>query len=296
MTDHDPLRPPHDDDASNPYAAPEAEISTGPRVFPLEPGRVPFSAERVMAQSWRLYQERFGLVFGLVNLPIWISMLYQLVGSLMAETVDQDSTMGKLANLMFAVAGAVMQIWLTSGTSLALLKVVRGEPAEIGDIFHGGPFVLRIFGAVLLYTVAALVIVAVCLVPAGIMGYAGSTVGMVVGGLVGLMVAMVIALFLAARLNQYTYLVIDRDAGPIESLRWSCDLTSGHVLELAGLLLVGFAVGLGGLLLCFVGYFFTVPWMMLLFVCTYVALVNERPVGRTFDKVEKVDNDVEFLE
>ena len=70
----------------------------------------------------------------------------------------------------FLVAGGVMQLWLTSGTTMALIKVARGEPAEIGDLGGGGPFVLRILGASLLYTLVALVIVAGCLVPAGIMG------------------------------------------------------------------------------------------------------------------------------
>ena len=292
MPDHDPERPSPIDDTSNPYAPPEADLSPVPRATPIFPGGEPFSPDRVVDRAWMLFKERMGLVFGLVNVPIWINLIYQFVGQRMADTVDQESTMGMVAQGMFTLSGLVIQVWLTSGTTMALIKVARGQEAQLADVFQGGPYVLRIIGASLLYALGVFLLIALCLAPAGLVYLAGNMFGALIAAVVGFMVTLAISLLLAARFYQYSYLVIDQNAGVIESLRGSFQITQGHTLEVLGLLLLGIVVGMAGLLACVVGYFFTMSWMMLLFACIYVALIGEHPGGLAREKPEGADLDL----
>jgi hypothetical protein len=279
MPDHDPERPSPSDDTTNPYAPPEADLSPVPRATPIFPGGEPFSPGRVVERAWVLFKERLGLVFGLVNVPIWIYLIYQFIGEHMAETVDKESVMGMVAQGMFTLSGLVIQVWLTSGTTMALIKVARGQEAQVADIFQGGPYVVRIIGASLLYALGIFLLMAFCLAPGGLLYLAGNMVGGVIAAVVGFMVTLAVALLLVARFYQYSYLVIDQDARVIESLRGSFQITRGHTLEVLGLLLLGIFVGTAGLLACVVGYFFTMAWAMLLFACIYVALIDEHPGG-----------------
>lgn len=277
MSEIDPERPDEASRFDNPYAPPEAELSTGPQFAPTTPKGRPFSADEVLAASWEIYRARFGLVFGVVNVPIWINLLYQLAGQRMADTVDQESPMGYLAQVMFTLSGMVMQVWLTSGTTMALIKIARGDEAQVGDVFQGGPFVLRIIGASIVYTFALGLVFAAMFAPAAALYWVGSLRGAFVFALVAFLAALGVTVVSAARFYQYSYLIIDQGAGVFESLKRSFRMTAGQTLNLCGLLLIGTFIGVAGVLACGVGYFFTMSWAMLLLACIYVALVNAQP-------------------
>jgi hypothetical protein len=278
------------DSPTNPYASPKADLSFGPGASPPLPGGGRFSAGQVIARTWVLFKERSRLVFGLVSLPIWISLLYQLAGQSMAETVNLKTLMGGVALTAFVAAGFVVQMWLSGGMTMALVKVARGEDAHMADVFQGGPYVLRLVGSSLLFALTMVMLLAVCLAPAGLLAAAGHVVAAVAAALPGFLTAGALTLLFAARFYWYTYLVIDQEAGVIESLRGSHALSRTHTLELAVLLLVGFVVHLfGGMamlagsvanmivsMLCLIVYLFALSWITLLFACTYVALNGER--------------------
>ena len=86
---------------------------------------------------------------------------------------------------------------------------------------------------------------------------------------------MVAVIILALRLSQYYYLIIDRDAGIMESLRLSLEVTRGNA---GNLFVIGFVTGLinlAGLLACGVGLIFTIPFTVLVFPVTYLALTGQ---------------------
>lgn len=277
MPDLDPEQPTRPTLPSNPYAPPEAELSTPPRFEPTESTGRPFSADEVLARSWEIFKAQMGTVFGVVIVPLLIDLLYQFAGQRMAETVDQQSAMGRLAEVMFTLSGVLIRIWLACGSTMALIKIARGDEAQVSDVFHGGPYVLRTIGASLLYGLGLFPVFALMFAPAGLLYLAGNLTAALVAAVVGFLASMAAALLTAARFYQYTYLIIDQDAGVVESLRRSFQITRGHTLTLVGLFLIAMVVGVGGVLLCFVGYFFTMSWSLLLLACVYVALIRERP-------------------
>ncbi len=93
---------------------------------------------------------------------------------------------------------------------------------------------------------------------------------MAIVGAVGL--GSVLVLVVLARLGQFGYLILDRNAGVLESLRDSWRLTRGRVTTVLLMYLAHVAINLaGGLAFC-VGLFFTVPLTSLLLATTYDAL------------------------
>jgi hypothetical protein len=70
-------------------------------------------------------------------------------------------------------------------------------------------------------------------------------------------------------------LIIDEKAGIADSLQRSSAITRGNVLMLFVLYLLGGAINVGGLLACCVGLFFTQPYVLLLWVVTYLALTGQ---------------------
>jgi hypothetical protein len=287
MAEHDPYRLPPD--PSNPYAPPEADLGPGPHYMPTLSGGGRFSASEVIGRAWELYKARFGIVVGVVVAGMVINVAYQVAGEAMASTVDLQSTMGIIGDLMFRLSAVVLQIWITAGQSLALLKVARGEDARITDLFHGGPYVGRMLLATLLFGLAVIGLVLACIVPALLVLFLsgqgpGSAIAVVLL-VIGLVVGIVLAFMISVRFYQYAYLIIDREAGVISSLKMSYEITRGHTLELIGLTLIGGIISMSGVLACGVGLLFTIPLGALLFACTYVALVGgpTRPVVKAGD-------------
>jgi hypothetical protein len=305
MPDPDPTRA--TDSTANPYAPPEADLRPRARSAPSS-----FDPGVVFARAWEVYRRRSGVVVGVVTGGVMIQMLYGIAGRSMAETVDLQSPMGTAAVFVFYACGLVVERWLTGGQKLALLKLARGEPADVFDLFRGGPYTFRAVGSYLLCVLGVAVLAVPCLGPPALVGWlvGGSTAGLVVAigmAAVGVVTFLVAWLALWVRISPYYFVIIDRDAGPLEALRESWSITRGYTVELLALVLVGAAVVTAGLLpglviLCvapdlallawFVSFFLTFPLLATLFACAYVALTG----GPPREPRPEESPDIEFIE
>jgi uncharacterized membrane protein len=84
----------------------------------------------------------------------------------------------------------------------------------------------------------------------------------------------VMLLYLCARIFQFYYLVIDRNAGVLDSIRLSWELTRGRAGTIILVYLLQIALGIAGFLALCVGAIFTLPLSSLLLVVTYLALAG----------------------
>ena len=89
----------------------------------------------------------------------------------------------------------------------------------------------------------------------GIVGPRGMAILLI--SVVGIAIACVVATYVSARFSQFPYMIIDHNAGAMDSLRWSWEVTRGRVSTLFGVYTMVFLINLGGLLACFVGLLFT---------------------------------------
>jgi hypothetical protein len=141
--------------------------------------------------------------------------------------------------LLTFVVGPVLR----GGYDLAMLRAYRGDVSvSFVDLFAGLPKALPLFLTGLLFTIAVVVGLALCIVPGIILG-------------LGLWPAFL--------------LVMEDDLDPIAALKAAWALTNGYKLQLLILSVVCGAVTLLGLLACCVGIFVTGPVAQLAWVGAY---------------------------
>ena len=93
------------------------------------------------------------------------------------EIVAAQATFAVLRMVAF-----VFSMWIGIGSTVFVLKIARGQPAELSDIFTGGPFFLPILEHSILF-------------------------GLMVG--LGTILCIVPGVFLGLMFGQFNYLIID---------------------------------------------------------------------------------------
>ena len=193
--------------------------------------------------------------------------------------------------------------WLWIGRGIAVLKIARGQTATPRDLFNGGPYLLTTLLAVVIFLTITAVPCALVYGLAEALDALGGGDSLVVSVrrlfpdatpvivadyesrllvLLAILVG-VTAFFYAAyfavrvRLRPFPLLVIDRDAGVLESLRTSMELTRGRVASLFLVHLAQFSINVAGLLLGCVGLLVSLPLTSLISAVTYDALAADLP-------------------
>ena len=272
-------RPPRfPDDPTNPYTAPEAEIGPGRDAgFGLSP--TPFTVGDVLSRTWQIFKARMWICIGVVLFCTALNLMGQLSLGLLDRTVKPNVDLQAYnAIVVVATVGLmVFQFWIAIGQALVLLQIARGQNAAFGDVFAGGPFLLPVVVSSLAFGLVLVGVFALGMIPGAVaLAVTGGNpmVGALVIGL-GLLIAFVAAFILMLRLSQYFYLVIDRGAGIMESLRLSLEFTRGNTVDLFLLWVATIPINLAGFLACGVGFLFTFPFTALLFPVTYLAVTGQ---------------------
>ena len=98
-------------------------------------------------------------------------------------------------------------------------------------VFQGGRFVLTSILAAVLFMLAIGLIVMVNLVwmpiLSGLVGPRSPAMFAVFA--VGIAIAFLVGIYVSARFSQFPYMIVDHNAGALDSLRWSWEATRGRV-------------------------------------------------------------------
>ena len=260
---------------------PDASTPT-PRPAPaIEPGALLGEAWAIFSTAWPtclvVYWGAFAASWLIINLLVIV-----LAGMNMA--IGDPAVTPFLEFLRF-LGLFLVPAWLWLGQCIAFLKIARREPVAQEDLFRGGPYLLTavlasgtflaiaavpcliVYGAIegllALGGGDSLVATVQHLLPAGLPAKV-SEIGS--GRLVSMALMLVLlglwyAAFFAVRvrLRPFCFLIVDRRAGVLESLRMSMKLTRGRVATLFLIHLAQFTINLAGLLVCCLGLFVTLP-------------------------------------
>src|ERR1039458_4250886 len=147
-----------------PLLAFQPPVLRPPTAYGAQPGLPPdiFTRDydldigRCVSDAWNLLKTNFGLVFG----GVAIFMLIQIVISVLAQI--------PIVGLVFTVGNFIISGPLMGGVYYFLLKAIRRQPADIGDVFAG--FRLAFAQLFLGYIVAPLLACLAALPGAAIMG------------------------------------------------------------------------------------------------------------------------------
>lgn len=200
-----------------------------------------FSKKEAFLSGWRNFKERPFFLIGLFILTTIISAISGFV----AEEVGTGGVGFVLSLLDFAI-----QVIIGMGITLIMLRVHDGVDTNYGDLLEP----LHLFWKYLAMTILVLVVI-----------------------LMGLLLLIIPGIIAGIALSFASYLVIDRNLGPVEAMKESLRITNGHKWNL---LLFGLSVlffNILGALFFGVGLLITIPISALATVYVYRWLL-ESPV------------------
>ena len=268
----------------NPYESPQAKIVARPgEVFNLP--AIQFSAGAVLAQAWTIFQARMGLCIGIIVVGGLLNFglsFAQQIGLGMIQGVEPNQTSFVLISLGVSFAVGLFNYFVNIGQTIAFLKIARGEPTQISDIFTGGPFLLKLILATIVVGLVTWLGLLLGVAPGGIlMAMSGprdlTAIAVLVLGLLAM--GLVMSAFWV-RISQYMFAAVDDpDLGVMGSIRRSIDVTRGQFWGISLVYFLVFLINIVGLLMLGIGLLFTIPLSFVMFAVMYVALAGRSPVA-----------------
>ncbi|MBI2442806.1 MAG: DUF975 family protein [Candidatus Levybacteria bacterium] len=177
---------------------------------------------------------------------ILITGLVNFAPNFLLQGLREDTPM--LSGLL-SLAVWVLSMLVSLGAIKISLKIIDNKKAEIVDLFNGYPLLLNFILSSIIYAI-------------------------LVG--VGLLLLIIPGIIFGIKYHFYSYLIVDKNMGPLEALKKSGEITKGVKWDL---LLFGLACGLiniVGALALGIGLFITVPITMLAYAYVYRKLLGSK--------------------
>jgi hypothetical protein len=189
----------------------------------------------MFANQWQVWVVNTLVMFLIIMIPVVPIYILMFILQLAAANSDDPSAFGAFFLLLMPVMyiGILLTVsYLFGGAHKTALKQLRGERIELRDLFSGGPYFLRICGAVLLIGILASIGGILCIFPA----------------------------FIVAGLLMFTIpLIIDRNMGVIDAMKASVEATKGDWLMFALFALVLNIIASSGAIVCGIGALVSYP-------------------------------------
>jgi uncharacterized membrane protein len=210
-----------------------------------------FTAGEAIRFGWETFKRRPWFFVGATLIIMLVSGLIDAftrgIDAAVSGSADQSSLLGSLISLL---AGTLVNM---GATAFYLAAHDNPDAVNLAALWHPRPF-LKFLGAslLLMLTIAA-----------------------------GFILLIVPGIIFALMFMFTTFVVIDREFGPIDAMKESRRLTYGHKWKLLGLSLLLVLINLLGLAALFVGLFVTVPISSLALTHAYRVLggkAEPRPV------------------
>lgn len=152
--------------------------------------------------------------------------------------------------VIFYVLGFFVSVYVHMATVYISLKVYRGEKPEFSDIFGANKYYWRFLLADILYGLIVMIGFILCIIP---------------------------GIYFGIKYHFYGYIIIEQDAGVIDSLKLSWDITKGAWWDLFLLFILLWLITLAGVILCGVGLLFAWPIVIMAIVYAYKRILDIAP-------------------
>lgn len=226
------------------------------------PTNQPTGIDPILSYAWQVWKENLGLlagvtfVAGLINFGI--SYFFDIAaGMLQQNNAAQEVVL--IVSLLGSVVGQAVQTFLGIGETQIVLKMLRRQPAQFGDLFGGGPMFLPVLGFSILFGV---------------------------GVAVGFLLLIVPGVILLLMCWPAYYLVLDRKAGIIDSFALAATITKDNWGTAFVLWLASLGIVLVGLLALCVGVIFAAPLVSVIWGTAYLMmsgqLLTHRPAPPSY--------------
>lgn len=221
----------------------------------LAPTRI--DAGEVISTSWSIFQSQMGLCIGGFLIVLVCAIAIEIPGAVL-DIAAANGLFGRephatywLLNFGLVMVTLAFQLFMNLGQTVFFLKIARGEPAEIGDLFSAGRFWLRGVGNTFVFGVVVVIGYLLCIVP---------------------------GILLTLMLWPYLYVIVDTDARGLEPLSRSKEITSGNWGAVFVIWIASFGLAILGALTCGVGLLFTLPLTTVFMAVAYCRMTGQPTV------------------
>jgi len=193
-----------------------------------------FSKKEALTYAWKTFKKHWQFLI----VVIIIVAAVNFVPTLFQEEIQNNFP---AFNLALSLVLWVVQMLVSIGLIVISLRFVDGKKPEIADLYKHYNYLLTYFLSSLVY-------------------------GLIV--LVGLILLIVPGVIWAIRLQFYQYFIVDKNMGPLVSIKASGRITKGHTwnLFLLGLIFIGLSIV--GLIAFGIGFF--IAWPVIMLATAYV--------------------------
>jgi len=221
-----------------------------------------FSIKEALQFGWQTVRNKLGFFIGL-------SLVFTLASVVLTplQTYFSDQP---VVSMILAILSIALALIVDLGFMKIMLNTYDKKPADFPDLFRSYDLSPRYFLCTVLYF---LLILIVALIP-GVIAFRVFDIGEAANDL-GIIEILIIALLLLLPIIYFSlkfyffgYFIIDQEAGPIEALKRSAQLTKGQLWPLFLLFLAILGIILLGFVALFVGLFVAYPVAIL--TTTYV--------------------------
>jgi uncharacterized membrane protein len=190
----------------------------------------------ILKSSWRKLLKQFWL---LVGLGIGFTIIYSL---LCIFSMPEPGEAMKLSGILVGILSSILLIIFMMGYMKNCFQTIDGEEPQ----FSAYGQVSRKFFTYLFATVIYSIIVSI-----------------------GFALLILPGIYLMVRLNYYAAAIVDEDAGIIESLKRSWQITKGQVMPVLVIFLIIMVLSFIGTLALIVGIFVAIPFIVLIECTTF---------------------------
>lgn len=202
-----------------------------------------FRIGEAISYGWEKFKKHF-LFLWMILATTW---LISIGFNLLQKGAGDETLLGGLISVVAIVVSLIVNL----GLIRMYLDLADGTESKLERLFSQYRFFWKYLGGVIVYSL------------------------MVVLGLVLLIVP---GIYLALRYQFFSYLIIDKNLGPIEALKGSAVMTDGVKWKLFGLSLTLLGLNLLGVVALVVGLLVTVPMSIMAYVYVYRALRDRTAV------------------
>lgn len=207
----------------------------------------------ILSRSWELFGKNFGLLAGATLVMfVVIGGALAVLGAPVAMFFNHPGappdTLEKVVITAIYLALFVVGVFLQGGYNLMMLKIARGEPAQVADLFAGTQYFLRILMGHLLLMALAAVGFVLCIIP----------------------YFLVLMTFWP-----FALVIVDQNVGVIESFRRSRQITADNLLTIFVLWLAMTGINLLVIPTCGIGVILAVPLMTIILAVAYCTMAGQ---------------------
>lgn len=191
----------------------------------------------LIKEGWGVVKKEYKLIYTLIG----AYFIYQIIQSIVTSLFDQE-----IIAIIISLSFTVITIFLQIGFIKIILKLVDDKKTKFQELWAYPQYLIRFIVASILYGLA------------------------VVGGLIFFVIP---GIYIAIRLQFYSYILIDKDASAMESLKKSWKISQGNVINLILFTLLIIGLNLLGALALMVGLLITIPVSFIAATVLYRKLV-----------------------